>query len=243
MSTALRSYLLTDLSPPEIEECRERDNRLIVPVGACDQYGPHLPLGAGTRVAEALATDLSREFGVLLAPTIPFGVNQPGSEACAGTAGLREKTLHRLLNDLLAEWENSGFAEFVLLSAQRHDPHIEALAAVTVASARVRVVEALAIDLREFLDGPRGPEHGGEILTSLLLHLQPELVHMERARDYPLDPERFRRGITGRIPDLPIECNGAVGSPTLASAEKGRGIYAHILEKIRDKVFIAPPAG
>ena len=53
----------------------ERDPRLIIPVGTCEQHGPHLPLGCDTIIVERLSRDLSAEFGVLLAPTVEYGVN------------------------------------------------------------------------------------------------------------------------------------------------------------------------
>lgn len=241
MPGSLRSYALSDLSWTEIVSYLERDRRLILPVGTCDQYGPHLPLGAATRVAEALAADLSREFGVLRAPTFGFGVNVPSEKDYAGTATLRGKTLHRALNELVASWEGHGFMEFVMITASEDDPHVEAMATVAAKRARIRVVEVLAVNLSQYLSGPAGPQHGGEALTSLLLHLSPEVVDMSQARDYPMDAERFRLFRRGRMETLPAGCPGSIGFPTLATAETGRRIYEHVLAKIRQKVFIAPP--
>lgn len=214
---------------------------MIVPVGSCDQHGPHLPIGAGTCIAEALADDLSREFGVLRAPTIHYGVTVPGESAYPGSATLRGKTLHRALNELVAAWEADGLTEFILITASEYDPHVESMASVAVRRARVRVVEALAVDLSEYLRGPAGPQHGGEVVTSLLLHLRPQAVDMEAARDYAMDRESFRKYLRGRLRMLPVGCPGSIGYPTLATAETGERIYQHILGKIRQKVFIAPP--
>lgn len=235
------SYALTDLSWTEVVARLARDKRLILPVGACDQYGPHLPLGSSTYIVEALASDLSREFGVLCAPTLPYGVNVPGEQGYAGAATLVPKTLHRVLNELLASWEGQGFMEFILLTAHGHDPHVEAIATVAAKKARVRVVETLETDLSQFLEGQQGTQHGGEVVTSLLLHLRPNCVNMEAAHDFALDPERFHRFRRGRLKTLPAGCRGSIGQPSLATAEKGALIYQHVLDKIRQKVFIAPP--
>lgn len=241
MAPSVRSYDITDLTWVEVEEHLSKDSRLIVPVGACDQYGRHLPIGAGTRIAAALARDLSDEFGVLRAPAFPYGVNVPAEWGCAGAAALREKTLHRALNDLLASWEKQGFTEFILITAQAYDPHVEAIAAVSVMNARVRVIEALALDFGELVDGPGGPQHGGEVDTSLLLYLHPEAVRMDNAEDFTPE-DREGRPATGGLSRLPAGSPGSVGRATLATAEKGERIYAHILEKIRDRVFGAPAA-
>lgn len=240
MPATLRSYDITDLTWVEVAEYLSHDGRLIVPVGACDQYGRHLPIGASTRIADALARDLSEEFGILRAPAFPYGVNVSSKRTYPGAAGLREKTLHRALNDLLASWECQGFTEFILITAQEYDPHVEAIAAVLVMKARVRVVEALAIDLTGLIDEPDDPRHGGEVGTSLLLYLRPDAVHMEAAEDFAVDTGRSGRQFAGRIPRLPADSPGSVGYPTRATADKGQRIYAYILEKIRDKVFGAP---
>jgi creatinine amidohydrolase len=237
MPVSPRSYLLTDLSWVEVRAHLMHDSRLVVPVGACDQYGPHLPIGTGTLIAEALADELCRSFGVLRAPALDYGVNLPGERRYAGTASLSEKTLHRMLNDLLASWEDHGFAEFILLTAHGYDPHVEAIATVTRTQARVRVIEALALDLSGLLDGEGGPEHGGEVYTSLMLYLHPDRVEMEAATDVrPESPRGDRRALTPLSDVSP----GSVGYPTLASAEKGRCIFEYIVQKIREKVFLAP---
>lgn len=241
MPSSHRSYAIADLPWTEVAAHLKHDRRLILPVGACDQSGPHLPVGAGTCVAESLARDLSQEFGVLRAPTFHYGVNLPGEETYAGTAALRAKTLHRALNELLVAWSAQGFDEFVCITANAHGPHAEAIATLRAPRGRVRVIEALSVDLAGLLTGAAGPEHAGEALTSLLLHLRPDMVHPERARDFTMDPESVRKFVDGRLRRIPLASGGAVGQPTLASADKGRAIYEHILQKIRLKVFIAPP--
>jgi len=245
MSSAIavpRSHAIADLPWTAVAAHLAGDRRLIVPVGNCDQQGPHLPVGAATTVAERLADDLSREFGVLRAPTVHYGTYPKAERNFAGCAGVAGKTLHRVLNELVADWACQGVREFVFITASTHDPHVEAVATVRVEGARVRVVSALSVDLAQFLEGEKGPEHAGEALTSLLLHLRPAVVRMDRARDFVLDPTVADTCMQARERRLPGESPGSVGQPTLASAEKGREMYEHILQKIRNKVFIAPPA-
>jgi creatinine amidohydrolase len=237
----MRSYAISELPWPDVAAHLRHDRRLIVPVGACDQSGPHLPVGAGTCVAEALSRDLSQEFGVLRAPTFHYGVNLPGEEAYAGTAALRAKTLHRALNELLAVWASQGFDEFIAITANAHVPHAEAIATLRAAGARVRVVEALSADLSAMLEGGGRQEHAGEALTSLLLHLRPDAVLMNRLQDPTEDPRKPRKFGIGRLRRIPPGSRGTVSGAALATAEKGRLIYEHILQKIRLKVFIAPP--
>ena len=233
-----RPVLLTELSWPEVAEYLEHDRRLIIPIGTCEQHGRHLPLGTDTLVAERLAHDLSTEFGVLVAPTVAYGVNVDTEQAYAGTASLRRKTLKRALNDLLAAWEGHGFDEFILITAHFHDPHLDAVTTVVTEHARARVVDIQSVKISQFLEKQTQAEHAGEAETSLVLFLARDLVRSDDIHDYLLDPKQMRRYLRGRMPRPPAGCEGAIGHPSAATAEKGEKIYRHILDKIRVKIFL-----
>jgi creatinine amidohydrolase len=228
------------MRPRDVADLIGRDPRLIVPVGTCEQHGPHLPLGSDTMIVERLASDLSAEFSVLLAPSVEYGVNVETEKGFAGNASLRKKTLHRMLNDLLDAWEATGVREFILLTAHEHDPHLEALSTVITSAARVRVVDIFGVDFSDLLQGQTEPMHGDEVDTSLLLYIAPELVDMTLADDYMMSRDELRRYRRGWL-KVPRASLGSIGRPTLATAEKGRAIYERIYSKIRERVFVAPP--
>jgi creatinine amidohydrolase len=235
MAADSSTLLITELTWAEVRDHLDQDRRLLVPCGACDQYGLHLPIGAATLVADVFARRLSDELRILRAPPIPFGVNVPSEAGFAGAASLREKTLHALLNDLLSGWEDDGFTEFILLTAHGYDAHVEAIATATGTRARVRVIELLNLNLGEFLAGGWGPEHGGEALTSLLLYLYPGRVRMDRAVDFrPADPEI---STLKQVPKIRIDSPGSLGHPSLATAATGQRLFEHIYERIRTRIF------
>jgi creatinine amidohydrolase len=230
---------LDELSWTDVAAHMARDPRLLVPIGALEQHGPHLPLGTNVIITRRAAVDLSREFRVLRAPTIAFGVNVKTDRVYAGAATLRPKTLHRALNELLDTWETQGFREFILLSSHRHEPHLDALATLFTVDARIRVVSLWDVDVADLLDTQPGPLHACEAETSLMLHLHPELVRMDRARDFELDQAAFERYIRGQLPTPPPGGAGVVGHPTAATPGKGARIYQRILDAIRRTVFNA----
>jgi creatinine amidohydrolase len=230
---------LKELTPGEIAAHVARDPRLILPVGTCEQHGPHLPIGCDTIIVEQLADDLSAEFGVLRAPTVEYGVNSESESGFPGNASVRRKTLHRFLNDLLGSWESNGIREFILLTAHGNDAHQEALATVITTAARVRVVDLFTINVSDLLEGQREAMHGDEVDTSIMLHLRPELVRMPLARDYMVSREALRRYRRGSL-KIPRASSGSIGRPTLASAEKGRLIYERIRTRIAERVLVAP---
>ena len=237
MSPATRPLRVKFLTSGEVRRAIDADPRLIVPVGTCEQHGAHLPLGCDTILVERLADDLSAEFGILVAPTIEYGVNVPTTQPLAGNASVRRKTLRRWVNDLLLDWERQGALEFLILTAHGHAPHQEALGTVVTERARVRVIDVLSIELGSLVEHHEGPIHGGEVDTSLALFVAPHLVRMDEARDFIL-PEtavrRYRRGSTMRLPGI---SEGSVGAPTRASAEKGQRIFEFIKERIRTRVL------
>ena len=230
---------IKEMLPREIADAVGRDPRLIVPVGTCEQHGPHMPLGADTIIVQRLAEDLSAESGVLVAPTVEYGVNVFTERGYAGNASLRKKTLHRVLNDLIDTWESTGIREFILLTAHEHDPHLEALSTVITSGARVRVVDILSVDFTDLLEGQDEPMHGDEVDTSLLLYIAPKLVAMDRAQDYMMSPDELRRYRRGWL-RVPRASPGSIGRPSLASADKGRAIYQRIYTRIRDRIFVSP---
>ena len=237
--SAVKPRRLKEIVPAEAAAAIATDPRLIVPVGTCEQHGPHLPLGCDTMIVERLADDLSAEFGVLRAPAVEYGVNVDTERGFVGNASVRKKTLHRMLNDLLASWEATGVREFILLTAHGHDPHQEALTTVMTTEARVRVVDIFAVRLADLLEGQTEAMHGDEVDTSIMLYLAPDLVRMDLAQDYMMSRDAVRRYRRGWM-KVPKGSPGSIGRPTLATAEKGKALYERIRSRISDRIFLTP---
>jgi creatinine amidohydrolase len=228
---------LKTLLPEAVRAALERDPRLLVPVGTCEQHGPHLPLGCDTILVERLADDLSAAFQILRAPTVEYGVNTATQRPYPGNAAVRRKTLHRWMNDLLGSWEQAGVDCFIILTAHGQDQHQEALSTLRTRHARVFTVDVFALDFTGHLEDADGPMHGSELDTSLLLYVAPQLVQMAQAQDYLVPPRvrgRYRRSSTR---SLPPGSPGSLGQPTLASREKGQRLYKMIYERVATRVL------
>ena len=194
---------------------------LIVPVGTTEQHGPHLPLGCDTIIVERLADDLSAAFGVPRAPTVEYGVHAP-MRSVPGGATLRRSTLHRVMNELIESWEEgAGVREFVILTAQSSEAHLEALSTIRTDEATVQVVDIFSLDFGSLLERP-APIQGGELDTSLLLYLAPHLVRMDLAQDFALTPGMLARYRPGHSRHLPQGSPGSVGYPQPRIRPEGR---------------------
>jgi creatinine amidohydrolase len=155
------------MTPGAIADLLRRRPTIIVPVGTTEQHGPHLPLGCDTIIVERLADDLSAAFSVPRAPTVEFGVHTV-ARPLPGGAALRHRTLHRVMNELIESWEEgAGVREFVILTAQASEAHLEALSTIRTEEASVQVVDIFGLDFGPLLDQPGAPIHGGELDTSL----------------------------------------------------------------------------
>jgi creatinine amidohydrolase len=222
---------MKEMTPDALRERLDVRSMLIVPVGTTEQHGPHLPLGCDSLIVERLADDLSARSGVPRAPTVEYGVHAPIA-SFPGGAALTRKTLHRVMNELIESWESgAGVREFLILTAQANDAHKEALSTIRTDHSRVLTVDIFDLDFHGLLEHPDAPVQGGELDTSLLLYMAPDLVHMERAQDFILSDEdrAYRPGTTRR---LPAGSPGSVGYPTLATARKGEQLYTFILAQV-----------
>ena len=233
--------LLKHLPPADINRLIRSNPQLIIPVGTTEQHGPHLPLGCDTTIVERLSDDLSREFGVLRAPTLEYGVNAATMKPFPGAASLSGKTLHRVMNDLIGSWEASGFEQFVIITAHSQEPHQEALCTIHTRHATVRTVDIFGVPFKGLSADADLPCHGGELDTSLLLFVDANLVNLEHAVEYSPSIDVIRRYNRGSSAAIPKDCPGSLGHPDLASPEKGERLYHYIYERIATRVFGRAP--
>jgi creatinine amidohydrolase len=136
------------------------------------------------------------------------------------------------MNELIESWEEgAGVREFMILTAQSSEGHLEALSTIRTDEATVQVVDIFSINFGSLLERP-APVQGGELDTSLLLFLAPHLVRMDLAQDFEVSPgvlERYRPGQTRR---LPHGSPGSIGYPSLATAQKGERLYTFLLDRV-----------
>ena len=164
----------------------------IVPLGATEQHGPHLPFATDTLVADALAVRLAarptaRDAGAVVLPALPLGIS-PEHMAFPGTLAVAPATLDAVLRDVLRSLRAHGVARAFVFSA-----HGGNVAALRDALPGLRAAAPdLRVDAMTDLDGLTArlhaeaatfgvsPEsaghHAGELETSIMLHLHPELV-------------------------------------------------------------------
>ncbi len=211
---------LGELTWPELHH-RTRRPLLAVPVGSCEQHGPHLPLDTDTRIAVALANGLVQSFDpgeVVVTP--PITISASGEHAgFAGTLSFGNEVVERMIIELVrsADWS----AGIVLVNG--HGGNAEPVRrAVSILTAEQRRVFAWW----PHISG--GDAHAGHAETSLILALAPELVRRDRAEQGRLEPigDLIAAIRLGGV--RAVSPNGVLGDPDGATAAHGRSLLTRL---------------
>lgn len=256
MPHPLPRYHDNDVTPPSTESAKRGDWIAVLPLGAYEQHGPHLPFETDTLIAQGLVDRiipaLPADLPVTFLPVEPVGYSIEHMDV-AGTKTLAAaEAIDRWLG-IAEELHKQGIRKLVMLNA--HGGNAPLLTIVTT-EARVRFnMLAVATSWTRFgqPEGWIAPEnkaidiHGGDIETSVMLALWPDCVSMERAENFPSRQTDFAKDFRHlraygphafgwKMSDL--NAKGAAGNATAATAERGEQLVKHsvngIIELLRD---------
>ncbi len=223
---------LSDLTWQEAGDYLTTNTSLLIPAGTCEQHGPHLPLSTDTDVTEQVALDVSRQTGILVAPTINYGVNLPTDHAFYGTNSTTEENLKELARNMLEWWRQQGFTKFYFLSAHGDPFHIKAL---SEAGESTEVIELYDFEMADLLNRQEFTRHADEAETSVMMHLFPDKVRRDKIEDFWTEPKEFMDYFFHKKHETIDGSNGVQGFPSAASAEKGKLLYERMLQNVLSK--------
>lgn len=220
---------LWDLTWPEVR----RGSTAVVPVGSVEQHGPHLPFDTDTAIAVAVAAGAAERVGdCLVTPALAFG-SSGEHQSFAGTCSIGTDALRLVLVELVRSL--STWAGRVLL-VNGHGGNVTALAGAVGQLREEQHDVAWAACATEV--GEREDLHAGRLETSLMLHLRPDAVRLERAETGDL------RSLREILPTLmvggvaAVSANGVLGDPAGASADEGarllEDLVADVVRRVRD---------
>ncbi len=210
------------------ETARNGASVLLIPLGATEQHGPHLPAETDTIIATAWADGVATALeDAVAAPPLPYG-SSGEHQAFPGTLSIGGPVLHQVVLEL-ARSAADAFPRVVLLSGHagnagalraatdqlRHEGHDIAHLVPTWSTDRFGPIDA----------------HAGRTETSLLLHLAPGLVHLDRAEAGTTDDlaEVLERLMADGV--AAVAPNGVLGDPEGASADEGRILLADLVDR------------
>ncbi len=244
---------LDEMTGPAVEAALTETDVLLLPVGATEAHGAHLPLGTDSFEAREncrRAAIRLEALGcpVIIGPVIPFGTSS-FHLGFAGTISLSSQTMINLLKEVCLSLYETGFRKFALVHGHDGNLPVMMVAAQEVvdssADAQAMVLNwltPLSKVYHRIQTSSKQEGHGGEGETARILVTHPELVHLDRSIKHHVPPEDMRKiqgpehiktggGIfyaTRRYKDhTPY---GHIGDPALATAETGDKGYEVIAE-------------
>ena len=240
---------LIDCSWNEIDALDRARTIVLLPIGSIEQHGWHMPVGTDYLIAEAISNALaSREtdgFEALVLPALQFGLNTEHT-GFVGTITLSARLLLELLEAQLNEMLDDGFRYFAFLNTHGGNT---GLLEIFVREMKAKHPDCRITSLqyfqhgffdalREHIDNPIGADvHAGELETSILQYLSPELVHM----DVPQDKLKERNCKSGELPKFwltrDVSKSGIMGDATLARPDKGKIYFDYICDSLEQSII------
>ncbi|MFE6686739.1 creatininase family protein [Streptomyces sp. NPDC057743] len=220
------------------EDVRARRPALaLLPVGSFEQHGAHLPLTTDTLIACAIAEQLAARHEALLLPPLPLSCSHEHAD-WPGTVSLSARTLHAVVTDVAASLRRSGLTALVLVNGHGGNYVLRNVVQESSAADGIRMALfpgpadwAAARDRAGLATPAHADMHAGETETSILLHARPDVVRDGYAdADHRADerPHLLSLGMAA------YTTSGVIGTPSLASAEKGAALLAGLAEAFDD---------
>jgi creatinine amidohydrolase len=222
----------------------------LIPVGATEQHGPHLPVGTDTIIATAIADAAAGDAAVVL-PPLAFGASFFHGTRMAGTVAFSGEETAAAAGLVAEACVDSGLRRILFVNG-----HVGNAAPLWIACDRFRrEFHELQIGVMQWWDltpdiARRATEdaadwHANAAETSLMLVLRPELVDTDKILDAD-DPDRTE-GVVFRYPVQHVSTNGVTGYPSRASKAMGLELWQDVVTAARDVVERAhsekPPLG
>jgi creatinine amidohydrolase len=219
---------------------------VILPFGALEQHGPHLPLSTDSVIADALAREVARRAASLLvAPCLPIGASSHHA-SFYGTISLSGGTLVAFARDAVASLLTQGFRFVFLISGHAGNmPYMSEAVSSLPDEARMRV--AAFVDwaaqrkaLHDWAGNELGlpPEqvgsHAGHFETSIMLHLAPERVDMQAAPAGFIGPIEEATSTLASAGMRALSSVGVVGDARGATGSAGKEYFEVLVNMLHD---------
>jgi creatinine amidohydrolase/Fe(II)-dependent formamide hydrolase-like protein len=246
--TKKHNYLLSELTWPEARKRFKEVDIALLPVGAIEQHGPHLPLDTDAFDAEYLARKVAencKKPQPLVLPLVPYGVSYHHDDF-SGTLSVNNDTLSQFIYEIGMSAAKNGITKLIIING--HGGNVPALKfAAQLINRDSRIFTT--VDTGETSDTDLGhicetknDVHAGEIETSTSLATRPHLVKMNKAKkfvpEFSIEYLNFsaKRSVEWFAQTSRISPEGILGDPTKATVEKGEKIWEVMIKNLVELV-------
>lgn len=226
-----KALILPEMGWVDVQEYLKTGDMVIIPLGATEQHGPHLPLGTDYYEALEICKKISRHTGVVVAPVLWVGYSAYHS-GFPGTLSLKPETMEQVLFETVEMLMGYGFKRFMFFNYHGGNNIVQQriIHRVNHTTPALALAIGHGSDLQKEADaeGDFFDWHAGKNETSIMLYLRPDLVRMDRAKKpnirFTGQMEKLREGAK-KNPELWHVWNLLFGVP----AESGKGGASHEL--------------
>jgi creatinine amidohydrolase len=192
----------------------------LLPIGATEQHSHHLPCATDTMVADYICDGIAERLPVWRLPTLAISISHM-HRGSAGSVWVTNDTLSRIVKDIVLSVRYQGIRKVVV--ANFHGGNFIVRPAVQDLNRDYEDMTVILlepqVDTSDIYEFPSPMRHAEEAETSSILAIAPELVHMDRARD---ETPPYTQSHLLYAPIRKLGKHGCWGTPTAATAEKGR---------------------
>jgi creatinine amidohydrolase len=236
------AVLWQDAAWPDLQQVlRTRPTEVgLLPIGATEQHGPHLPTGTDTLIATAVCERAAALVGGIVLPAVPVGVSYGHGTELPGTLSLSPALLAEVLKAQVAWAAASGLRRLLLVNA-----HLGNTATIGTATdwlrlhapeLRVGSVDwwAASPELTAEVTADGKDIHANRAETAVVMAVAPHLVW--RAAIADADDEDRTAGLVFRYTAPSLSTNGVTGRPSEATAELGERLLDLAAAAVADRI-------
>ncbi len=250
----LMNIQFEELRSPEIGELIEKEGVILLPIGACEEHGRHLPVGTDTFMAFQAALEaaerISGKVPIAVLPPVWFGYSVGMLKNWPGTVTIKPKVLIDYVYDMIRSLIDMGFTKILIVNGHGNNPGVLDVAVRSIGDdykVFPGVVHIYSLWDKEYVRANRtskegGIGHAGEIETSVMLHIS-GLADMSTADD----TDRMKSNLTTCPVDgassrrkklylstwfLENPTYGGAGDPSGATKEFGEKVHEMTVESL-----------
>ena len=217
----VKNYL-PHMTVPEVEAFLDKSDMVIIPVGALEQHGDHLPIGTDFLNGVERCKLIAQERDILVAPVLMVG-QSPYHMGFAGSVSLKAETIIDVHLQAVESLIHHGFKRFIIMNSHGGNRAITTLLVDQINQTTAGVAVSFDVAVRPFMEPSSEPpstvldRHGGSSETSNSLYLMPSLVQMDSAitAELTLPPH-----LDAMLPDV------VAGDPTALQLFLAEGLKA-----------------
>lgn len=230
-----------DFTTKEIEQNKKfaDDTLIVIPTGAIEQHGPHLPLSVDTDIIEALLDKLPTSPLIKILPALSIGCS-PEHKNFSGTLSFSSSLFSNIVREIVSNLANKGYKKFLFFNG--HGGNSDILKALLYELKADHHIETYAVNWYRLIKTENYFDektinydiHGGAVETSVMMYIKPDLVKKDLCQNFIKENSKKTNvdsvSYGWKAEELNIQ--GAIGNASIATRDIGQKIFNEALDNL-----------